>query len=189
MSRKTPQNSQKRLPKRNPWAFQKALKTRSKKQENHTMFFIDFLPFWDPPRPPFWIHLGFKITQNSTQGATWDPKPPQVTPKSPQDPPKAGFGLHFAWFFDYLHRFVDPILTSFPTDVVETSLNCAVAQKQITLNLEACRDMSGKTFRSHPQHQLMRGGRCAPCAFWTGRKCGGSSIPAVAGKTSAEVSS
>ena len=90
---------------------------------------------------------------------------------------------------------MDPILTSFPTDVVKISLNCAVAQKQITLNLEACRDMSGKTFRSHPQHQLMRGGRCAPCAFWTGRKMwwelrpssyweniGGSSVLEVTGK-------
>ena len=74
---------------------------------------------------------------------------------------------------------MDPILTSFPTKVVEISLNCTVAQKTNTLNLEACRDMSGKTFRFHPQHQLMRGGRCARARSGRADKCGGSFIPAV----------
>ena len=72
---------------------------------------------------------------------------------------------------------MDPILTSFP-DVVEISLNCAVAQKQITLNLEACRDMSGKTFRFHPQNQLMRGGH--PSSYC--KNIGGNFVLEVAGK-------
>ena len=110
MSRKTPQNIQKRLPKRSPWAFQKALKTRSKKQENHTRYFIDFLPFWDPPGPPFWNHLGSKMTQKSNPGATWDPKPPQVTPQVTPGPSQGWFWTPFCMIFQLFTSICGPNL-------------------------------------------------------------------------------
>ena len=141
---------------------------------------------------PVGLQNGSKIEPRGHLGPQASPSDP---PSRPRTLPRLVLDSILHDFFNYLHRFVDPILTSFPTDVVKISLNCAVAQKKFTLISEACRDMSGKTFRFHPQHQLMRGGRCAQCAFWTGRKMwwelrpssyweniGGSFVLEVAGK-------
>ena len=100
----------KKGPQKEPLGVPKGFKNKVKKQENHTMFFIDFLPFWDPPGPPFWNHLGSKMTQKSNPGATWDPKPPQVTPQVTPGPSQGWFWTPFCMIFQLFTSICGPNL-------------------------------------------------------------------------------